>query len=164
MASRKKAAKQAAKPNFEQPQAPVTSAVKLPEGFKAKRQITMPTLVMKDASPARLLRFDSRMALSKYLDPDPKKQKEKPATVAAVTDMESGEVWQFLVPSVVESNLRRAYDAEVVIEGEGKNAAITKDEGEHTYVGKIFRIQCLGKRPGKRYRDFTLLEVETENA
>lgn len=160
----KKPTKGAGKPEAPQAEAVVTSAVKLPGGFKAKRQITMPTLVMKDASPARILRFDARMALSKYIDPDPKKAKEKPATVAAVTDMESGEVYQFLVPSVVESNLRRAYDAEVKVEGEGADARIVNDNGEHTYVGKIFRIQCLGKRPGKRYRDFTLMEVETEAA
>lgn len=131
-------------------------------GFKVKRQITMPTLTMKEASPAMVLRFDDRMALSTYVDPDPKKQKEKPATIATVTDLATGTVWKFLVPSVVESNLRRDFDAEVKITGEGKDAKITKDDGAHTYVGKAFQIQCLGKRPGKRYRDFSISEVEAE--
>lgn len=131
-------------------------------GFKVKRQITMPTLTMKEASPAMVLRFNSRMSLSTYVDPDPKKQKEKPATVADVTDMATGMVYKFLVPSVVESNLRRDYDAEVKVSGEGKSAKIVQDDGAHTYVNKCFQIQCLGKRPNKRYRDFSLLEVEAE--
>jgi hypothetical protein len=134
----------------------------VPQGFKVKRTITMPTLTMKEASPARILRFDSRMELSTYVDPDPKKSKEKPATVSNVTDMQSGEIFKFLVPSVVEANLRRDYDAEVKISGEGKTAKITEDKGEHNYVGLSFQIQCMGKRPGKRYRDFSISEVEAE--
>ena len=132
----------------------------VPQGFKVKRTITMPTLVMKDASAARILRFDSRMELSTYIDPDPKKAKEKPATVSNVTDVQTGEIFKFLVPSVVEANLRRDYDAEVKISGEGKTAKITEDKGEHNYVGLSFQIQCMGKRPGKRYRDFSIVEVE----
>jgi len=156
-----------AKPKKEeqqQPETPAEAAVKAPTkaGFKTVRTITVPTLTMKDQSPARILRFDERMALSTYVDPDPKKQKEKPATVATVTDMETGEVFKFLVPSVVEANLRRDYDAEVKIEGEGKNARIVTDKGEHAYVGKLFQIQCMGKRPGKRYRDFSIAEVSAE--
>lgn len=139
-----------------------TANMTMPAGFKVKRQITVPTLVMKDASPARLLKFMDKMRLSSYLDPDPKKKKEKPATVAGVTDMESGEVFQFLVPSVVESNLRRDYDAECDVKGEGKETEFVNDNGEHLYVGKVFRIQCMGKRPGKRYRDFSIFEVEQE--
>ena len=146
------------------PQAQVSAAAaaQVPSGFKAKRMITMPTLTMKDASPPRVLRFDSRMSLSTYVDPDPKKQNEKPATIADVTDMVSGEIFKFLVPSVVEANIRRDYDAKAEVEGTGKNARIVKDTGEHTYVGKCFQIQCMGKRPGKRYRDFSIVEVEAE--
>ena len=149
----------AKKEEAQQPAAPVVKS-NLSDKFKVKRQITVPTLVMKDASPARILRFDSKMQISKYIDPDPAKKKEKPATVSGVTDMESGEVFQFLVPSVVEANLRRDYDAEVKVSGEGKDAKITEDKGEHTYIGKCFQIQCMGKRPGKRYRDFSIFEVE----
>lgn len=154
--------KQPEQPQAAQPSVSLPSTLVLPAGFKVARQITVPTLVMKDASPPRILKFNDRMKLSSYTDPDPKKSKEKPATVAGVTDMESGEVFQFLVPSVVESNLRRDYDAEIKVQGEGKSAKITEDEGEHLYVGKVFRVQCLGKRPGKRYRDFSLFEVEQE--
>ena len=142
--------------------APVIPQASVMTGFKVKRQITMPTLTMKEASPAMVLRFNSRMALSTYVDPDPKKQKEKPATVADVTDVTTGAIYKFLVPSVVDANLRRDYDAEVKVSGEGKNAKIVEDKGEHTYVGKCFQIQCLGKRPGKRYRDFSILEVDAE--
>ena len=138
------------------------SQISAPKGFRVTRTITMPSLTMKEASGARILRFDSRMELSTYIDPDPKKAKEKPATVANVTDMESGEVFKFLCPSVVEANLRRDYDANIKISGEGKAAKVSEDDGEHTYVGRMFQIQCMGKRPNKRYRDFSIKEVEAE--
>jgi len=160
----KKPTKKQSTPAPESGTAPVVPAVQsgLPAGWKIKRTITMPTLTMKDASPARLLRFDTKMELSTYVDPDPKKSKEKPATVSNVTDVQTGEIFKFLVSSVVEANLRRDYDAEVKVTGEGKAAKITEDKGEHTYIGKVFQIQCMGKRPGKRYRDFSMKEVEAE--
>ena len=122
--------------------APTQSAsmLNLPAGFSVRKQITVPTLTLKDASGPRILTIGDAMRVSTYVDPDPKKAKEKPATVCGVTDEESGELFQFLVPSVVESNLRRDYP-------------------EDGYVGKTFRIQCLGKRPNKRYRDFSIFEV-----
>lgn len=120
--------------------------ISLPEGYKAKRLVTVPTLSLKEGKdgslPTRILQFNEAMRVSTYVDPDPKKTKEKPATIAGVTDVESGEVYQLLVPSVVEANLTRDYP----------------NDG---YVGMIFRIQCLGKRAGKRYRDFSIMEIET---
>jgi hypothetical protein len=158
----KKSTKKQSTPAAEPSAASTAPAVQtgVPQGYKVKRTITMPTLVMKDASAARILRFDSRMELSTYIDPDPKKSKEKPATVSNVTDVQTGEIFKFLVPSVVEANLRRDYDAEVKISGEGKTAKITEDKGDHKYLGLSFQIQCMGKRPGKRYRDFSIVEVE----
>lgn len=115
------------------------------KGFTVKRQVTMPTLSMKETGASRILQFNEAMHVSTYKDPDPSKAKEKPATVAAVTDMESGEVLQFLVPSVVQSQLEREYP-------------------EQAYVTKVFQITCQGKRPSKRYRDFTIIEVEQKAA
>lgn len=137
-----KAAQPAPQPNFS-----VNAAdMKLPEGFKVRRQVTVPTLSLKEGKdgtlpPPRYLQFNEAMHLSTYVDPDPKKAKEKPATISGVTDRETGEMFQFLVPSVVESQLKRDYP-------------------EDGYVGKIFRITCLGKRAGKRYRDFSIFEIE----
>lgn len=142
----RKAAQQAAAKSL-QPDFSVKAAdLKLPEGFKVKRQVTVPTLSMKENKdgalpPPRFLQFMEAMHESTYVDPDPKKVKEKPATIAGVTDIETGEIYQFLVPAVVESQLTRDYP----------------DDG---YVGKVFRIACLGKRPGKRYRDFSIFEVD----
>lgn len=141
----------------------VPGSVKLPDGFKAKRLITVPTLTMKEPGQARILTFNEAMRLSNYVDPDPTKAKEKPATISQVTDAESGEVFQFLIPSVVEANLRRDYNGgKLVIEGSGKAQEKSWDEtgATHDYVGKTFRIVCEGKRPGKRYRDFSIMEVE----
>lgn len=126
---------------------PAASSAQLPEGFRAKKLITLPTLVMKEASEPRILRFDTAMRVSTFDNKkggakgDGGKRIEEPATVAAVTDMQSGEQMQFIVPSVVKANLEREY-------------------ADNDYVLKIFRIQCLGKRVGKRYRDFSIMEVD----
>lgn len=140
----------------------IAANVKLPEGFKVKRQITVPSLVLKEVGKPHILKIMDRMRISTYVDPDPKKKKEKPATICAVTNMETGEVAQLLVPSVMEANLRRDYDAMVKVEGEGKETRIVEDNGAHTYVDKVFRVENLGKRPGKRYFDFSIFEVEAE--
>lgn len=123
---------------------PVPANIQLPAGFKAKRLVTVPTLVIKGSdAPARILTINDAMRESTYKDSDPTKAKEKPATICGVTDAQDGAVYQFIVPSVVEANLKRDYP----------------NDG---YVTKSFRIQCLGKRPGKRYWDFSVMEVEAE--
>lgn len=148
-----------------EPEAPIpqiSAKVEMPAGFKVKRQITVPTLVMKEPGKPLILTFNDRMRISTYIDPDPKKATEKPATICGVTDATTGVVSQLLVPSVVEANLRRDYDAKAKVEGKGKDTRITEDSGDHTYVGKTFRLENLGKRPGKRYFDFSIFEVEAE--
>lgn len=140
----------------------LTANVKLPAGFKVSRQVTVPSLVLKEVGKPHILKIMDKMRISTYVDPDPKKKKEKPATICGVTNMETGEVAQLLVPSVMEANLRRDYDAVVKVEGEGREAKIVEDSGTHAYVGKVFRVENLGKRPGKRYFDFSILELEQE--
>lgn len=146
----KKPSKQQAENNVQ-----VNATINMPEGFKVKRQITLPTLSMKTPSQAKILRFDEAMKVSTYVDPDPTKAKEKPATIAMVTDMENGQIFQFIVPSVVQANLERDY-CETKKDKEGKVVEVLKAN----YVGLIFRIENLGKRPGKRYWDFSIFEVE----
>ena len=78
---------------------------------------------------------------STYTDPDPKKAKEKPATVMPVCDVETGEAMNLLVPSVMQSALEETYP-------------------DNEYVGKTFMVCKMPKRPGKRYFDIKLVEVE----
>ena len=112
-------------------------------GFKIKKLVTVPSLVMKIAGEQRILRFDDAIAVSTVRDP--KKPDEKPANVAHVTDMETGQIFVFLVPSVVQGNMEQHY-----VDG--------------AYVGKIFLIKNLGKDPAKRYVNFGIAEVEADDA
>lgn len=109
-------------------------------GFKRKKLITVPSLSMKTGEE-RVLRFDSPITVSKVVDP--KKPNEKPADIANVIDMETGEEFIFLVPSVVMHNLQDNYDGE-------------------EYVGKTFQILHQGKNSGKRYMNFSIAEVEID--
>lgn len=140
------ASKQANKEEVTDTKVPVVSG-KAPTGFKVKRVLTMPSLVMKKEGEERVLRFDGPIHTSDVPGKvDPKTGiAEKPAEVADVTDMTTGEQMRFLVPSVVLGNLIKAYP-------------------EHGYVGLVFYIKQMGKDPGKRYVNFNVFEVEPEAA
>lgn len=143
MASKKPEAKPAEK-------APESTAVTTPAiatpsgiaGFKIAKRVTMPTLNLKVNEP-KILRIDDAFRVSTYKDPDPAKAKEKPATICTATDMQTGEVALLLVPEVMHKNLTEQYPND-------------------TYVGKIFGLQKLPKRPGKRYFDFEIAELVAE--
>lgn len=111
----------------------------LPEGFKAKRSVILPTLSLQ-VGQARVLRFNSAMRQSTINDPDPKK-KMKPATICQVTDVQTKENYNMIVPAVLESSLKEGYPADA-------------------YVDKTFYVLKKPKRAGKRYFDFELTEVE----
>lgn len=117
----------------------------LPAGFVVRRKITLPTLVMKEIGKTHLIRFENPITLSTVdtgkVDADGKK--EKPANVAHVIDLDSGEEMTLLVPALVQANLERDY------EGEG-------------YVGKSFMFTNNGKREGKRYVVYTIAEIGEE--
>lgn len=116
-------------------------AFALPAGMKVKRILTMPSLVLKEAGAHRTLMFVSEIRVSKVVDKDAKRE---PANIADVGDVETGEAFIFLVPSVVKSNLERDYP-------------------DGSYKGLTFFIQNLGKRTeSQRYNDFRILEVEND--
>lgn len=115
----------------------------LPAGFVVKRAVTLPGIVLKKEGDCRCLRIDEAMHLSaaKMAANTEKGAKEmEPATVCAVTDVVTGEQGNFVVPAVVKGNLEEKYP-------------------DDEYVGLIFQITHNGKRPGKRYADFTVLEL-----
>lgn len=121
--------------------APISGKLSNRAGFKIKKLVTVPSLVMKIHGEERVLRFDTPITVSKVKDP--KKPDEKPANVANVTDMESGEQFIFLVPSVVQANLEQEFEGEA-------------------YVDRIFLIKHCGKNPAKRYVNFSIAEVEAD--
>jgi hypothetical protein len=118
----------------------VAAAPKGIAGFVSKRRVILPTLVLQVGEP-RLLVFATPMVVSTYVDPDPKKRTEKPATIAEVGDPTTGESFLLLVPAVLEENIRKAYSGE-------------------DYLGRVFFVEKLPKRPSKRYHDIRLEEGE----
>lgn len=70
---------------------------------------------------------------------------QKPATFMRVTDLESGKMHNFMVPTVLESILNREYD---FLTGDGKPG----------YVGKCF-VAVKSRREGKKYDDYALDEI-----
>lgn len=125
-------------------QAPVIQPANLPEGFKVKRQITLPSLAIKAQNESHILRFDSAMRVSDVMDkPKGDAKPRDPATIANVTEVTTGEQFIFIVPTVVKKNLERDY----------------KDDA---YVGCVFQITNKGKRKeSQRYNDFSIAELET---
>lgn len=108
------------------------------------RHVTMPTINPGVGEP-RILRIDSPIRVSTYVDKTTAdgnraaKQKE-PAKVCTVTNMETGEIANWLVPTVAYKELTEKYP-------------------EDSYVGKIFAFQKMAKRPGKNYFDIQLTEL-----
>ena len=112
--------------------------------FKARlvRRVTMPTVNPGINEPYFLKILDA-FRVSTYVNPDPKKASEKPATICSVCNMATGEIALWLVGEVCVKNLEEQYP----------------DAG---YVNRIFAVQKLPKRPTKRYHDWEIAEVEEE--
>ena len=123
----------------------------LPSGIVLKRRLTVPSLVMKTKGERRFLAIADALRESKVpgkqlkapikLEDGTVQTHEKPATICTVGDVETGEVFTWLVPAVVKSTF--------VQEGEGD-----------WYVGRCFMVENLGKREGKRHVDFAVAEVD----
>lgn len=123
---------------------PVALNANLPVGIKVRRNVVLPVLNLR-VNETRYLCIASPMRVSDYKDPDPKKATEKPATICEVGDVETGEQFLLLVPEVMSQNIKRAYP-----------------DGD--YVGKAFALLKCPKRPGKRYFDFQISEIEVDVA
>lgn len=122
-------------------------ALPLPAGFAVRKVVTVPTLKLEEFKPRYLL-IRSPITESTYVDPNAEvgaDGKKKRASVCEVADVQSGELGKLVVATVLEKNLREAYP---------------NDE----YVGKVFYIEKLGKRPGKRYMDYKVAEIEQTGA
>lgn len=75
---------------------------------------------------------------------------QKPATFMRVTDLETGKMHNFMMPTVLEAILNREYD---FLTGDGKPG----------YVGKCF-VTVKSRREGKKYDDYALDEISLLNS
>lgn len=105
--------------------------------FKVKKHVTLP-LFKLDAT-VKYLRFDTAMAVGKTVD-----DKKEPPMMATVTDMETGELGQIILGTVLVSNLNESYP-------------------ENKYVGKIFAISKTAPEGTRKYSLFHITEVEEDN-
>lgn len=112
-------------------------AAKLP-GFRVAKQITMPVLKM-EIDKLYALKITDALRVSTYKG----EKDEKPADICGVIDMTTGALHTFLVPAVVKKNIEDNYP-------------------DNSYIGKVFAVQKLPKRPGKRYFDFNIAEIEED--
>lgn len=136
-------AKRQGKKEEQAPQVAAPTAANLPEGFKVKRSITLPVLVLKKQGDTATVLIQDAMRVSKVeTKADASGKKREPATICTVVKVDSGEQFTMLVPAVVKANLLRDYP-------------------DDDYVGKTFMIQNMGKRTeAQRYNDFRIFEVE----
>jgi hypothetical protein len=108
--------------------------------FKPKRLLTVPVLSLKDNEP-RILRFDGKMHIGKTMKAKEGDKPKEPATIASVTDMESGEIFDLIVSAVLHSVLDEEFPGDA-------------------YVGKVFSVTALPKRDGKQYKGMKVYEMD----
>lgn len=97
-----------------------------------RKLLTIPALSLKENEP-RILRFDSLMKIGKVMKAQEGKKQMEPATIASVTDMNTGEIFELIVPAVLQSVLHENFPND-------------------DYVGRVFELEALPKREGKQYR------------
>lgn len=112
--------------------------------FDVKRRIVVPTMKV-ELNKAIFIRFEQAIEARKKMEDEKQadgsmKPVEKTIEIARVTNLETGEIVEFVAGTVLMSELSQAYP-------------------EWAYVNKSFRI--LKKDvPGKRYKDYELDEIE----
>ena len=109
--------------------------------FKPKiiRVVTKPLFKMAQGV-TRYFKFDSAMFVGKEIKESGSVSKKEPATLAYVTDLETGEQGQFIVSAVLKSIMAEDYAGDA-------------------YVGKSFAIRQQ-RIPGKAYNGIDLAEIE----
>lgn len=113
------------------------SAFNAPKGYRAKRLVTtrLVSLTYNNDLAFRVIGEMSAQQSAQGSD----QGKDKPMTVAPVELLEDGEEVTLIIPTVLESALRRVPGG---------------------YVGKMFLAKQGAKPKGKRYFDIQLVELE----
>lgn len=112
--------------------------------FKRTKVVTVPLLKPALGVPF-YVRADGEIYLGKELKATAGAKKMEPAHLMNCTNLETGELCQIIVPSVLLS-------------------IMTEEYPEKSYVGKSFEMTKLPKNSGKDYHGFTVNEIEVEAA
>lgn len=112
-------------------------------GFKVKGAVTLPVIKLA-AGVQRFVHFDGPMHIGKDTGQVMNGKKMEPATVANVTDLETGEQGVLICATVLAGELRNAYP-------------------DDSYVGKGFAVTLI-KVPEKKYNMYEILEIEPDEA
>jgi hypothetical protein len=115
----------------------------MPE-FKVKKVLTLPLFKLVVDTPS-YFKITAAMYIGKDMKQKEGDKKKEPATLANVTNLETGEAGQFIVNAVVKSVLTEEYPADA-------------------YVGKCFAITKQKRKEGKSYDPFNVVEIDDPGA
>lgn len=110
-----------------------------PENIKKVRNVTLPILTKVDD-----VAFYIKIILPIYLGKatiDDKGVTQKPAPLTHVIDLKTGEEMCVVLNEVLNSNLKESYEND-------------------SYVGKCFMITQYPKAAGKKYKTYSIIEIE----
>lgn len=107
---------------------------------KVKKLVTLPTLTMK-AGETYYLKFLTAISKSKVVQKDKDGKEQEAAHIAQVVDLPSGEARTLIVNAVLVSVMSEEYKADA-------------------YVGKGFMFKVEKPKDGKRYKGFSVAELE----
>lgn len=140
----------------EQDKAPAQA--KTMPAFKVKKNLTLPVLKLVKDVPA-YLKILTPIEIGKKVE-----EGKDPAIICEAMDLETSEVFHFLVPAVVQGVLHDEYGAPRFgkLEAKGDVIQIDAGDGQNRYVGLGFMVTDKGKPEGKNYKGMTVCEIELE--
>jgi hypothetical protein len=146
----------------EQPKAAAAAAPEAPKAEKAKfvpkvlKNVTLPILKLEIGIPV-YVKPTGAMFIGKDItarEKDPLKKKA-PATITEVINLETGELCQLLVPSVLKGIWEDDYT-----EWDNPADFEKRKAVKSLYIGKGFMLEKQEKRAGKEYFPFSVSEIE----
>lgn len=115
---------------------------KAPKPFvpKVKKLVTLPTLTIKGGETV-YIKFLSEISVSKVIQKDKDGKDQEPAHIAQVFQLDTGEARTLIVNAVL-------------------NSIMVEEYPNHSYKEKGFQITAANPKAGKRYKGFTVAELE----
>jgi hypothetical protein len=107
---------------------------------KVVKSVTLPILKQADGVPY-YVRVTGAIFLGKQLKGEGEEAKQEPAHLMNITNLETGEDMQMIANTVMKSSLEEEYP-------------------ENGYVGKCFQIERKAAGAGKRYKAYSIQEIE----
>lgn len=105
------------------------------------RAVTLPTAKLTEEVPVHVTIMGAMHVSTAQQRPGKDGKVMEPATIMSVTDLDTGELTQIVVGSVLKGILNETYP-------------------EDAYVGKSFEIVKHAKAQGKRYNTYSVFEIE----